>query len=96
MGRGFRTQVIFLSEAALQADGLAVAEESRCAPGLTGPPRLSRLQPRQSRITISIEKGSGAPGPTQRRAGTSLNLCPLLSHSPPHLGVSFARSLPPS
>lgn len=47
--------------------------------GTPRPPGAPALAPG---VTISVEKGAGAARPAPRRAGTSLNFCRLLSHSP--------------
>ena len=51
-------------------------------PGCMGTPRPSGVRAQAPRFIVSGENGAGAEGPGLRRAGTSLNFCRLLSHSP--------------
>lgn len=80
----FQNSVVFFLEAALPAGTLRLA--TRRLP----PPAHAQEVP----IYIVLRKRGGSPGAVQRRASTSLNLCPLLSHSP--LAWVCPRLLPPS
>lgn len=94
-GARFQDSVILLAEAALPAHELAVGRRKPVRLRAHRQPTALLAPARHLGITTSMENRPGVQGLAQRRAGTSLNLCPLLSHSPPRLGVSFARSLPP-
>lgn len=101
-GASFYNAVILCPDVAGPA-----GEESQCVPGRRGrwgseaqaprdtPGSPTHVHGSPNYLQPQQRTGRRQRGPP-RRAATSLNLCRQLSHSPPRLGVSFARSLPPS